>query len=226
VVADSILAPAVVELRVIPNGVDLGLFHPGDREADRMRLGLKPGGNVLVFAAQGVRSNEFKDYETFVRALELLGTLSDEPITAVALGAAASSTKTLGSVLLKDIPSVPLGEVGSWLRAADIYVHPARAETFPLTVLEALACGIPVIASAVGGIPEQLRDQTGVLVQPGDARALCDAIALLLQDAGRRVEMGRSAAADAAQRFGADRQAAAYLEWFSELTNDRGTFSR
>lgn len=226
VLADSILAPSIAELRIVPYGIDLETFRPGDREAERAKLDLEPKARVLVFAAEGIRTNEFKDYETFLRALSLLGAMSGEPVTAIALGASQDATRRLGRVVLKDVRFVPAAEVGSWLRAADLYVHPARAETFPLTVLEALACGVPVVASAVGGIPEQITESTGTLVRPGDPYALCEAIAALLRDTERCRQMGVSAADDAARRFGRDRQADTYLGWFDELRRDRVTGAR
>jgi glycosyltransferase involved in cell wall biosynthesis len=221
VVASSILAPAIRELRVVPNGVDLDTFRPGDKTFERIKLDLDPSAKVLVFAAEGIGSNDFKDFDTFVGALASLGGVLEEPITAVALGAARASSRGLGNVVLREVPSVPPDQVAMWLRASDIYVHAARAETFPLAVLEALACGVPVIASSVGGIPEQIGPETGLLVQPGVVSDLRDAMALLLSDTERRTKMGRAAANDASRRFGVDRQVEAYLEWFLEMTVDR-----
>ena len=82
-------------------------------------------------------------------------------------------------------------------------------------MLEALACGTPVVASRVGGIPEQVSDGTGVLVEPGDPAALAAAIESLLADPERRARMGIAAAADARKRFSLDRQIADYLELYA-----------
>ncbi len=108
-------------------------------------------------------------------------------------------------------------EVARWLQAADLYVHPSRADTFPSGVLEALACGTPVVASRVGGIPEQVRDETGVLVDPGDPAALASAIESLLADPSRRGQMSAAAAEDARTRFSLDRQVDAYVALYGEL---------
>jgi len=103
-------------------------------------------------------------------------------------------------------------------QAADLYLHPARADTFPTTVLEALACGTPIVASAVGGIPEQvIEGRTGFLVPVGDARALAERVLDLLADDGLRVRMGRLAAEDAARRFGRERMAGEYLAFYEEI---------
>ncbi len=187
-VEQSVLASAATRREVIPNGVDLDVFRPPDRR--------EPSAvPIVVFAAQGGRANEFKDFGTLQAALGRL----DRPVELVALGD----------------PPVPPTEVAGWLRRADLYVHPSRADTFPSGVLEALACGTPVVASRVGGIPEQLTDETGVLVEPGEPAALAAAIDALLDDPDRRTRMGQAAAADARARFSLDRQIADYVSLYS-----------
>ena len=100
-------------------------------------------------------------------------------------------------------------------------IHPARADTFPATVLEALACGIPVVASTVGGIPEQvIKGRTGFLVPVGDARALAGRVLALLVDEGLRLRMGQTAAEDAARRFGMERMVGEYLAFYDEIRNE------
>jgi glycosyltransferase involved in cell wall biosynthesis len=108
--------------------------------------------------------------------------------------------------------------VARYYQAADVYVHAARADTFPNTILEAQACGTPVVATAVGGIPEQIDDgRTGLLVPPGDAAALAERIARLLGDNDLRARLGEQAAADARDRFDLNRQADTYLDWYRDL---------
>jgi glycosyltransferase involved in cell wall biosynthesis len=208
----SMLAPAIASARVIPNGVDLDLFSPGDRAEARARVGLAQSANVLVFAAQGARTNPFKDFETLRGALALLG----PPVIAIALGEAGED-EHLGSVRLCSEPFAERDRVATYLRAADVYVHATRADNHPLAVLEALACGVPVVSSDVGGIKEQLTDETGVLVEGGDAAALARGVESLLADGELRARMGAAAAADARDRFSLDRQVDAYLQLYAEL---------
>jgi glycosyltransferase involved in cell wall biosynthesis len=210
----SMLAPAIVSASVIPNGVDLALFSPGDRDEARTQLGLPHGTSVIVFAAPGVRTNPYKDFATLRAALELL----DVPVLAVALGEGGAEEQ-LGEARLCSEPFADRERVAVFLRAADLYVHPTRADNHPLAVLEALACGVPVVASRVGGIPEQLRDDTGILVDPGEPEALARAIAELLGDELRRREMGAAAAADARDRFDGQRHVDAYLELYAAVTD-------
>lgn len=78
------------------------------------------------------------------------------------------------------------------LRGWDVFVLPTRRDPFPLVVLEAMAAGVPVVASAVDGVVEQVGDEAGVLVAPGDPGALAAAVATLLDDPKRRAEAGRA----------------------------------
>ena len=108
--------------------------------------------------------------------------------------------------------------VADYFRAADLYVHAAKAETFPLSVLEAGACGIPIIASAVGGVPEQIEDgHTGYLVDPGNPDDLARKIMRVLSDDETRKAMGYAAALVAQRKFGVDRMTRDYLGWFEEI---------
>ena len=87
-------------------------------------------------------------------------------------------------------------------QAADVYLHAAFVETFPLAVLEALACGVPVVATAVGGIPEQIVDgEVGFLVGKDDAQTMAARLELLLRDGQLRARFGQLAAARARERF-------------------------
>jgi len=208
----SILEPALASSRLIPNGVDLEVFSPGDRDEARARVGLPHDAHVVVFAAQGVHTNPFKDFATLRAALELLAV----PVVAVALGEAAANEQ-LGRVTLRSEPFAERERVAAFLRAADLYVHATRADNHPLAVLEALACGTPVVAPPVGGIPEQLRGETGVLVEPWDATALAAAMTELLADDERRARMSTAAAADARARFSLYRQVDAYVDLYREL---------
>jgi len=189
---------------VIPNGVDVGLFSPGEQPARDVPQ--------LVFAAQGGRANEFKDFPTLRAALGRLG----RPVEALAIGDPAPGEERIGQAVVKSLGVVSPEEVARCLRVANLYVHPSRADTFPTGVLEALASGTPVVASRVGGIPEQVTQETGVLVEPGDPAALAAAIESLLDDRDRLERMGRAAAADARERFSLDRQLDAYAALYSE----------
>jgi len=98
-----------------------------------------------------------------------------------------------------DIPEV--------LSAMDLFVSASHSEALPLTSLEAMAAGIPVVAAAVGGLPEVVRDrETGILVAPGDLDAMAHAIVALLLDENQRKRLGESGRRRAREHFSPERQ--------------------
>jgi glycosyltransferase involved in cell wall biosynthesis len=157
-VQQSILQPAIIESRVIPNGIDQSIFHPGDRLSARRTLGLPESAFTLSFAANGIRNSVWKDWQTMRRALEIVAAQHpDTPINLLAIGETAH-TERLGNATITFIPHTSdQSNLADYYRAADVYLHAAKADTFPNTVIEALSCGTPVVATAVGGIPEQVR---------------------------------------------------------------------
>jgi glycosyltransferase involved in cell wall biosynthesis len=231
----SMLAPAIAGARVIPNGVDLSVFRPASRAAARAALGLPAEVCVLLFAASGARSNEFKDFRLLrAAAARVAEQLEGRDVVLAALGE-AGPVEWAGGAEIRFAPfeEDPEG-VALWYQAADVYLHAARADTFPTTVVEALACGTPVVATAVGGIPEQVRSlevdrragawaghdldaATGVLTPAGDDGAMAAAALRLLGEQDLRHRLGENAARDARNRFDVEAQCLAYLDWYEEI---------
>ena len=218
-VEQSMLAPAILETRVIPNGVDLSVFHPDDPRAIRDELNLPQDSRVLLFTANEIRQNVWKDFQTMRAAIaRVAGNLPGKRVLFIALGEAAP-TERIGQAEIRFVPyQEQASSVARYYQAADVYLHAAHADTFPNTVLEALACGTPVVATAVGGIPEQVTDNaTGFLVPPGNAIRMAEAIISLLTDEALRTRLGGNAAQDARKRFGLSQQVDAYLEWYRAI---------
>ena len=112
-------------------------------------------------------------------------------------------------------------QVEPYMQAADAFVCPSLwAEAAGLVNIEAQACGLPVLASRIGGIPEYVKDgETGLLFPPGDADALARS-ALALQDPGRRRDMGRRARERAVQEFSVARRIDEYLDLYWTPTQE------
>jgi glycosyltransferase involved in cell wall biosynthesis len=217
----SMLMPAVRQQRIIPYGVDISIFARRNKEGARAQLGLPANAHVILFTANRIRKNIWKDYDTMRAAISKVETVvNDKPVIFVALGEDAP-TEQMGSTQMRFFPfRTELSEIAAFYQAADIYLHGARIDTFPNAVLEALACGTPVVASAVGGIPEQIADgTTGFLVPSGDAQAMANRIVQLLKDDVNK-RMSNEAAADARKRFSLERHVKDHLSWYREILDD------
>lgn len=237
-VQQSILMEGVVECRVIPNGVDLSVFRPADKQAVRAALGIPANVKVALIAANAIRHSAWKDAQTVLAALSQISERwPEQDVRFIALGEDAPPQR-VGQANVHFVPYQEDPEtVARYYQAADVYVHPARADTFPNTVIEALACGTPVVATAVGGIPEQVKsvnilendirsrnlrsygmdEATGVLVQERDAKAMAQAMVLLLTDEAVCQRLGQNAARDARHRFSLAHQVEEYLSWYQEI---------
>jgi glycosyltransferase involved in cell wall biosynthesis len=207
--------------RVVPNGVDRTVFQPGDQRAARAALGLPSDAFICMFVAYGATRNPYKDLTTVERAVRLAGeALPDSNLRFICVGGAggqAGDTRISYTGHIADQRCL-----AQYYRAADLLLHAARADTFPLVVLEALACGTPVIATDVGGVGEQIvAGESGWLVPLGDSAAMAERLSALAADPAQTRRLGAAAAERAAQHFSLDAQAASYLGWFAQLLPER-----
>ncbi len=113
----------------------------------------------------------------------------------------------------------PRDELIGYYQRAAVFVAPSLWDNSPNTVYEAMSCGVPVVASRVGGIPELVDDGvTGLLVPPGDSQALGDALCGLLGNRARREQMGRHGREKAVAQFAVDKIAARTLDFYRRIT--------
>jgi glycosyltransferase involved in cell wall biosynthesis len=109
------------------------------------------------------------------------------------------------------------------LNAADVFVLPSLAESFPYVVLEAMSQALPVVASDVGGIAEAVVDgESGLLVEPGDPRALAQATCTLLDDGPTRARLGARGRSDVEERFTRARMISALSAVYEEVLSEEG----
>jgi len=218
-VEQSMLYPAVVETRLIPYGVDLTVFRPRKKSEARAATNLPQDRPVLMLRAKSLnRKNYWMDYQVMQAAIDVIVTQPQMPVTIIALGMDKPS-EHFGQSEIRYIPHLKDHHtLSQYYQAADVFIHPARADTFPLTILEALACGTTVIATRVGGIPEQIVDGvTGFLTPTGDSKTMIDRVLHLLSDMELCSQMGQNAANDAKKRFDHERYVNDYLDWYQEI---------
>lgn len=217
----SMLAPAIAGRRVIPNGVDLSVFCIGDRQAARTALGIPRDAHVLVTTV-GRHGSLWRDHAMLRDALcRVAARLPARHIHLIVLGGDARDLRINGMTLVEPGYVDDETTMSSYFQAADIYVHAARADTFPTAVIEALGCGAPVVATRVGGIAEQISDGvTGIGVPAGDSLRFAEAVVALLTDEPMRRTMSYAAARDARDRFDVRHHADAYLDWYRTIIAD------
>jgi len=223
-VADAVARAGVARDRitVIPSGVDCAHFRPpsaDERAQARAALGL--GDADLAVGAVGALEPR-KGHRFLVEAMALLGrdgvaggglqAASGHPVAIIA------GDGRLRDALAAEIRSLGLGDAGgaacgvrmlgrvddarAILWALDIFAMPSLGEGLGVALLEAMACGLPAVASRIGGIVDAVDEgRTGMLVAPGDGNALAGALAHLSAEPPVRIAMGAAARAMAVERF-------------------------
>ena len=234
----SILMEGTVETRVIHNSIDDAFFATGDPLDDRRNLGLDAEEIVLLFVANTVQGNEWKDFATLRESAQRIAArLPERSVTLIALGERGDD-ESLGNGLIRFVPFVDSpSAVAAYYRAADIYLHATRVETFSLTIAEAMASGTPVVAADTGAVRERVIGldhpasraaesthdaATGILVPAGDAEAMAEAALTLVNDPDLRRRLGANGRRKALGEYRAAEQAEAYLNWFGDILNERG----
>lgn len=185
-------------IALIPNGIDLAAFAPPPARVIVRKIAmvanLRPekGHDLLIDAAPAILARE-PEAEFFIAGD---GPLRQALETRATGRGVASRFHFLGQC--NDVPAL--------LATSDLFVLPSRSEAFPNAVIEAMAAGLPVVASEVGGIPELVKSGvTGMLVPPGDAAALARSVLDLMDRPGFAAALGEAARARIEQEFSFDR---------------------
>ncbi|WP_442863632.1 D-inositol-3-phosphate glycosyltransferase [Arthrobacter sp. FW305-BF8] len=213
---------------VAPPGVDLSVFTPAFRSRSRADHGIAPGTFHLLFAG---RIQRLKGPQVLIRAAAILRRRRpDIDLKLTVLGALSGARDfDLNAIVTAEgmadavthHPPVGAPQLASWYRSADVVVMPSYSESFGLVALEAQACGTPVAATRVGGLPRTVIDgHTGLLVDGHDAADWADALEALHDDPATRCDMGTAAAIHAANS-GWQRTAALTLDSYHAAAAQR-----
>ena len=229
--ADAVLAPSTVvrgelhargvrtPIAVVPTGIDLARFRPGERGAARRRLGVADGDPLVLYVG---RLDREKSVERVLVAFErIASTVASPRLVLVGPGTEAERLRRLASGLsvaprIRFLGVRPHDELAECYQAADVFLFASETETQGLVLAEAAACGLPAVAVDAPGCDEVVRDgETGILTK-SDPAALAEAAIGLLLDPERRRGMARRAREIAERQFDVrlqiDRTLAVYLD--------------
>ncbi len=214
------------QVHVIPNGVDTEQFRPQPRNAGFLQeIGVPPGASVIGIVAQ-LRPE--KNHELLLHAAAKVRQQGvNAHFVIVGEGARRTELESLCRQLeiqdavhflgaRRDIPGI--------LTNFDLFVLTSKMEANPVSILEAQACGVPVVATRVGSIPDTvIEGQTGLLVRPGDVDGIAAAVAGLLQDESSRRRMGHAARQNVERNWSLDRMVHGYEDLIERIYAEKVT---
>lgn len=211
---------AETRLHVIANGIELGQFHPNPAARQRIRDELGIGPDACVIGTVGRVAKE-KNHALLLRAVTPLLSSS---VHVVFVGDGPLFTALQDQA--QGMPTAHLtgtrSDVADVLNAFDIFAMSSDTEGMPLVVLEAMATGLPIVSTNVGGIPNVVEEaNTGFLVPAGDEVALRDRLARLVENRDLRRTFGQRAEKVANERYSATRMQREYLELYERVLAGR-----
>lgn len=190
-------------LHLLPNGVDLERFTPGDQDAARRLLGLEPRAPLVAMVA---RFNKVKGHEVALRAFaEVLRGLPEARLLLVGHGPEEGRIRETSQRLaleraVRFLP--PETDVPLLFAASDVALLSSHSESLPRVLVEAAACGLPAVATRVGGCAEVVEEGvSGHIVPPGDHGAMARRLLELLRQPDKATAMGRAARELALRRY-------------------------
>jgi len=221
--SSEFLADYLNKVRIVPNGVDLDRFRPGlDISGVRERLGLKDE-RIIFFAGRLV---PYKGLEYLLEAFSALcERRNDLRLVLLGTGPLIADLRRRVRVMhlgemVRFIASVSEEELPRFYAASDVVVMPSRSrsEGFCISALQGMACGKPIVATRVGGVPFLVRDEkTGILVEPKDWRQLFSAISRILENPALAARMGRAGRRRAERFFSWSRVAEMIEKIYAEI---------
>ena len=224
-------------IREVPNGVGAARFtsaSPSERQALRRRLNLPEDRPIVLFV--GVMMPDKQPHVLFEAWLQLRRT-TGMPSTLVFVGASNPKLYELADRLAERVRAdadasgfgsevvfaPPTSAIEDYFRAADVFAMPSVREGLPIVLLEAMACGLPVVASNLPGSTDTMIEPgvNGLLVPPGDAAALAEGLTTLLSNPEAAARMGQAARQTVEARYTIEHVAEQWLDAYQQLLTTR-----
>ena len=204
---------ALDRMTSVRTGIALDIYRPMDKLTMRARLGLDNRPTIGIVATL----RDWKGHEDLLDAMMLLRVQMRAQFSAfsdwrlVIVGGGPEHERLMQKTAARQLDNVVKlvgnqDNVPEWLSAFDIFTLPSYGnEGVPQGIMQAMACGLPVVCTSVGAISEAVQDgRTGIMVATRNPQSLADALALLMSDEARRTQMGREGHASAREHFGVD----------------------
>jgi len=203
------------KIEVIPNGVDTEVFKPKDKIEIRKKLRISSDKKVILFVAANLK-DERKGVEFFLKALSHIKAdnwivlMIGKKINFNQEARIAGNIKQLDYVSDKNL-------ISDIYNAADVFCITSLDEVFGLTVTESMACAIPVVGFKIGGIPEQVTDNCGILVSPKNIQNLAEAMEALLKDDEKRRAFGINCRKRVLENYSIEKFTERYINLYKNL---------
>ena len=203
------------QIEVVPNAVDIEIFKPKNKSALRKKYEISSDKKIILCAAADLKDKR-KGIQYFLESLKYVKVKNCMVLT---LGKVINDDKIKNT----DIEIKQMGyikdknDISDIYNLADVFCISSLDEVFGLTVTESMACGIPVVGFKVGGIPEQVIEDYGLMVKPKEVKALGEAIGKLLSNNDMRNNFSKNCRKRALQNYSIDRFVDNYIELYNEI---------
>lgn len=212
---ESILAEGAASIQCIPNGLDLAVFQPIDQALARQVLGIEAEARVILFVSSYVAQKR----KGFFYLLEVFERLErTENVVLLTVGEQSRPSRQLDHFRRRHLGALYDEHLMCLAyNAADAFVFPSLADNQALTLIEALACGTPIVAFDVGGTPEMVRHmETGYLARYKDAQDMAHGLDFILGNGDARERMRQRCREIALAEYSLDLQARRYLDLYEQ----------
>jgi len=207
------------QVKVIPNAIDTETFKPKDKDFVRKKYGISIEKRVVLSIAADLQ-DERKGVKYFLKSLKHI---KSENLMIIILGKKLNfeSNIEINNIEIKQLGYIKdRDKISEVYNIADIFCISSLDDNFPNTVLEALSCGIPVVGFAIGGIPEQVTEDCGVMVKPKDTKALGGALEKLLNDKELRRKFSENCRKRVLQKYTIEKFTDNYKKVYNKAQGD------
>jgi len=209
---------------VIANGIDLETYRRNNRNFSRKLFRIRPEEKLILYGAMSATSDKRKGYDLLKKAIEILRRRAQgKSIKIMVFGASEPENKEeMGFEVVYTGRIYDDLTLSLMYNCADVFVAPSREDNLPNTVVEALSCGVPCVAFAIGGMPDMIEHKrNGYLARPFDAEDLEKGIEFVLKDAARWQELSFQAEEKARRSFDAKTVSWRYMKLYEEVLRNQ-----